>query len=650
MRHVVLLMPDVYPESLLSRSPEVVFIFHTVGFILSGLAIAVLAWLAWRTGRRRAWLERLSPFVLLAASYGVGAWGSLRGLFEPAASGGPFFFVTSAFLETAALAALAHAVLGRRRGWIMWLAPLFELAGLAAGQPLVHPIAVIALTGLAVTGIVRAHRHELRYEWVGLLLIGLAHLPMALIPASFSVILWSGVAALRLLGVASLALSIERRSEDLFVQVFVRLNLTFIFLAGIVMLLASHAERSRRMDFAGREVEDLAEFIRGHVMYYLQEGSPVEDVLGSSLILREVVAEFGHSPDLRMVRVRVRDDELRVRIDDEGMIEQELVVGVRGETSPPASSAFIVADVPIYLDDEPVGQVVLEETAQSVNRDMAQSILFIFLAFTSAVTIASAIIGAIVHEASETIRQQVQKIEHSERRLMQAAKLASIGELVSGVAHEINNPLGVIVSRVEYLHEEAADSQVQEELAKDLQVIGTQAHRIGRIVRDLLDFARPHPLDVRAVEVDAILKSVRSLVEARLRQSGVTLETDIPEHLPAVRGDPDRLEQVLINLINNATDAMPEGGTICVRAGKIAEHVRLSVSDTGIGIEEDDLERIFDPFYSKKEGEGTGLGLSVSYGIIRDHRGEIWAESTPGAGSTFHILLPIAERDEGYEA
>ncbi len=351
-----------------------------------------------------------------------------------------------------------------------------------------------------------------------------------------------------------------------------------------------------------------------------------------------------------MVRVRVRDDELRVRIDDEGMIEQELVVGVRGETSPPASSAFIVADVPIYLDDEPVGQVVLEETAQSVNRDMAQSILFIFLAFTSAVTIASAIIGAIVHEASETIRKQVQKIEQSERRLMQAAKLASVGELVSGVAHEINNPLGVIVSRVEYLHEEAADSQGQEELAKDLQVIGTQAHRIGHIVRDLLDFARPHPLDVRAVEVDAILDPVRRLVEARLRQSGVTLETDVPEHLPALRGDPDRLKQVLINLINNAADAMPEGGTICVRAGKIAEHVRLSVSDTGIGIEEDDLERIFDPFYSKKEGEGTGLGLSVSYGIIRDHRGEIWAESTPGAGSTFHILLPIAERDEGYEA
>ena len=124
----------------------------------------------------------------------------------------------------------------------------------------------------------------------------------------------------------------------------------------------------------------------------------------------------------------------------------------------------------------------------------------------------------------------------------------------------------------------------------------------------------------------------------------------MPEHLPALRGDPNRLEQVLINLINNATDAIPEGGTIRVRAEKIAKHVRLSVRDTGIGIEKDDLPRIFDPFFSKKEGNGTGLGLSVSYGIIRDHRGEIWVESTPGAGSTFYILLPTAERDEGYEA
>ena len=626
----------------MNLSPDVDFIFHTVGFILSGLAIAVIAWLVWRTRDFREWLERVPPFALFAASHGLGAWGSFGLLFDEAIleQSPALFFDGSHIFETAGLAALGHIVLRTRQASLLWLAPLVEIVSLFSGAPWVHPLVVVGLSGAVFTAMFRAHRVEARFEWLGMLLMGTAHVTVLLTTAPPSIGSWTVLSALRLLALVAFTLAIERRSGDLFVQVFVRLNLTFIFLAGILMLMASQAERSRRLDYARREVEDLAEFLRGHVIYYLQDGSSASDVLESPIILREAVAEFGHYPDLRSIRVSVRDLELRVSIDNEGMIAQELVSLSNVEPVGESASLITVAHVPIFLEGETIGAVVLEETARSVNRDMAQSILVIFAVFTSAVTIGSFIVGAIVYRASETIREQVDQIESSERRIIQAAKLASVGELVSGVAHEINNPLGVIVSRAEYLLEEIGEADGASELAEDLRVIDGQAQRISKIVQQLLEFARPHSIQFSAVSLEQIVEPVRRLVDARLRQSGIRFEEDIPDDLPALRGDRDRLEQVLLNLINNAADAMPDGGEIRLRAESKDSKVLVMVSDTGTGIDEEDLERIFDPFFSKKDGKGTGLGLSVSYGIIRDHHGEIWAESTPGTGSTFHILLP----------
>lgn len=626
----------------MNLSPDVDFIFHTVGFILSGLPVAVIAWLVWRTRDVPEWLERVPPFLLFAASHGLGAWGSLGLLFDGAMleRSPAVFFEGSHIFETAGLAALGHIVLRTRSASLLWLAPLVELVGLFSGASWVHPVVVVGLSGAAFIAIFRKHRVEARFEWLGMLMVGAAYVAVLLAPMPPSIGGWAVVSALRLLALVAFTLAIERRSGDLFVEVFVRLNLTFIFLAGILMLMASQAERSRRMEYARREVEDLAEFLRGHVMYYLQDGSSASDVLESPIILREAVAEFGHYPDLRSIRVSVRDLELRVSIDDEGMIDQELVSLSNVEPVGEAASSIIVARIPIFLDGDTIGAVVLEETARSVNRDMAQSILVIFAMFTSAVTTGSIIVGAIVYRASETIRKQVDQIESSERRIIQAAKLASVGELVSGVAHEINNPLGVIVSRAEYLLEEIDEGDGASELAEDLRVIDGQAQRISKIVRELLEFARPHTTQFSAVSLEEIVEPVRRLIDARLRQSGIRFEEDIPDDLPALLGDRDRLEQVLLNLINNAADAMPDGGEIRLHAEAQDSKVLVSLSDTGIGIDKEDLERVFDPFFSKKDGKGTGLGLSVSYGIIRDHDGEIWAESTPGTGSTFHIVLP----------
>ncbi|MFQ5791122.1 MAG: sensor histidine kinase, partial [Acidobacteriota bacterium] len=459
---------------------------------------------------------------------------------------------------------------------------------------------------------------------------------------------WDAYGVAIALGLTGLALSVERRSDDLFVQVFTRLNLTFIFLAGVLMALASQAERSKRMEFAGRQVEELAEFLRGHVMYYLSEGEPAQDILASPVILRQIVSGFGHYADLRMVRVQVLGEELELSIDEGGVVTQrQRTVSENPSDSARASPRVVVAELPIFYEDEPVGRVLLEETRESVNQEMAQSILVIFFAFTSAVTVASLIIGVIVFEASEKLKRQVKQIEQSERGLMQAAKLASIGELVSGVAHELNNPLGVIVSRTGYLRELMRDTlSSPRDMAEDLEAIDRQAHRISRIVRDLLGFARPHPLELGSVDVRDLVDQALHLTGGRVRQASLQVRKDIPADLPRLKADRDRLQQVLVNLINNAVDAMPKGGKLEFTARRQDGQILLSVSDTGVGIAEEDLKRIFDPFFSKKQGKGTGLGLSISYGIVRDHGGRIWAESRSGEGATFFVLLPAEARDE----
>ncbi len=272
--------------------------------------------------------------------------------------------------------------------------------------------------------------------------------------------------------------------------------------------------------------------------------------------------------------------------------------------------------------------------------DQAGVILVIFFACTSAVAVASLMIGMVVHGATEQLRQQVRQIEQSERQLMQAAKLASIGELVSGVAHEINNPLEVILSRTQYQSELVREGSGSDDLEEDLDAIGRQAQRINQIVQDLLSFSRPHPMTLRGVSLAEVVTRCLTLTGARLRATGVQTRVELPDSLQRVWADPDRLEQVLVNLVNNAIDAMSGAGELRIGARVQGDRVLLSVADTGEGIPEENLKRIFDPFFSTKPGKGTGLGLSISYGIVRDHGGSVWVESQPGEGSTFFISLP----------
>src|SRR6202789_4296650 len=228
-------------------------------------------------------------------------------------------------------------------------------------------------------------------------------------------------------------------------------------------------------------------------------------------------------------------------------------------------------------------------------------------------------------------------------KLMHTEKMAALGQLVSGVAHEVNNPLAAIVGFTDLLLENA---EVPENAKEDLHIILQEAQRTRVIVQNLLSFARQMPAQREPLQVNSVLRQTMKLRAYDFSNHGVELTEDYTEELPAVIGDPGQLQQVFLNIINNAYDAVQEtrrAGKIKIATTRRDRHVEISFRDNGPGISK--MDRIFDPFFTTKEvGKGTGLGLSICYGIIRAHNGEIIARNnTDGFGSTFVVRLPIAE-------
>lgn len=241
----------------------------------------------------------------------------------------------------------------------------------------------------------------------------------------------------------------------------------------------------------------------------------------------------------------------------------------------------------------------------------------------------------------QKVEERTRELRHSQRQLLQATKLASVGELAGGVAHQINNPAGIILMRASRLAQEIGQQRLSDEAQEDVQVIQRQVEKIHSVVSALVKFARQMPTELRPTDLNTVIRRAVALVEEPARNRGVKVILDLQE-LPQVAADGAQLEQVLVNLVNNGLDAMPRGGTLtfATRPGTAAG-VALSVSDTGSGIPADHLPRLFDPFFTTKEvGQGTGLGLSISYGIVQEHGGTIEVESEPGKGSRFTICLP----------
>ena len=279
------------------------------------------------------------------------------------------------------------------------------------------------------------------------------------------------------------------------------------------------------------------------------------------------------------------------------------------------------------------------------------------------------------------------QLKQTQEELIRTEKLASIGKFAAGVAHEVGNPLGAILGYTSILEKEETD---REEARDYLKRIEKEIERINRIVRELLDFARPSTFEIREVEVNKVVENTLSLLSYQKNFRNIETQLELQLDLPMVKGDESQLSQVFINIVLNAIDAMPTGGALRIRTeeyviensladpvpllgpprrkGDSAESdysrqrkmnplaviltkflkgdrvVRARISDTGIGIKKEDLERIFDPFFTTKSPDkGTGLGLSVSLRIVESMGGEMRVESEVGKGSAFEVYFPIAQ-------
>jgi two-component system NtrC family sensor kinase len=229
-----------------------------------------------------------------------------------------------------------------------------------------------------------------------------------------------------------------------------------------------------------------------------------------------------------------------------------------------------------------------------------------------------------------------------EDQLVQTEKLTSLGLLAAGVAHEVNTPLAVISNYIQMLAKQIpADDPRQ----KTIERIVKQTFRASEIVNNLLNFSRTGAAEFVAVDINSILEETLTLVQHPFKTAQVNVLKNYSDGLPSVLGSPTRLQQVFLNLFMNARDAMPGGGMLEVRTAAQNGSVEIEVTDTGMGIPAEHLHRIFDPFFTTKaSGRGTGLGLSVSYGIIKEHAGKIDVRSTPGKGTSFRLEFPVARK------
>jgi two-component system NtrC family sensor kinase len=245
------------------------------------------------------------------------------------------------------------------------------------------------------------------------------------------------------------------------------------------------------------------------------------------------------------------------------------------------------------------------------------------------------------------INSMSEELKTREEQLIQSKKLASLGVLTAGVTHELTNPVNNI-SMIAQTYAEVYDTLSREDRIGFMQKIEEETERIKDIIKNLLDFSKPKEANLSRADINAVIRKTLSLVQNMLNVSDIDAKLDLSVGLPAVFVDEHQIQQVIINLVVNAIQAMQPGGKLFIstHTGIAPDTIQIDVKDTGKGISAEFLPHIFDPFFSTKGVGGTGLGLSVSYGIIKNHKGTITVESAAGVGTTFTIELPIYKAEE----
>lgn len=646
---------------LFSHTPENRFIFSLFDLLLCGVIVLVIV---------RGWRARKSPFSAGNRLFLLLAFLCLGGSFGlEAVSAGAFFFLRvrlpespvdllfHAFQASAWVLMIASTYApanGRPRlvnptslpGWLLFL----PFASWLAVAPLKVTVALdltnLILVGAAFIGL-RRRPGERRMFVTGA--IGLVFVAATLQLSSgltsdvrASLILWNGEQAAWSFSLFAFALGIGEASRDLFDKVFVRLQIAFILLASLMILVITQTEKADYLAGIRDRSRALAEFVRDNVDYLRKQEDPLAVIVEREDFLQRAILGFGNLPELKVIRIGADSETATFEIADNG----EIYSGLDTNVSPSrleSEEYFLIHALPLAAARK--GTVEFYGTREFIDRHIRKRIVLIFSLFTGMVMLSTVMIGLVVRGASTVIHNQAQEIENAQQQLAQTSKLAAIGELAAGVAHEINNPATTILSMASFwLSEENGGRATCD--AEDVREVMDQAQRIADITGDLLTFSRRQALNIKPTPIDNIITNSLRLIDDSLTASRISVEKNVEPGL-RVLADEGALVRALENLFRNAIDAMPAGGVLRIKAASENSRnsrIRIEVADTGIGIKKEDLPRIFDPFFTTKEvGRGTGLGLSIVHGIIKEHQGTISVESEPGAGATFTVILPAEE-------
>lgn len=661
---------------LANRTPETQFILNLFHSLLAGLTLLVLLhrFRGRRSWLRMSWGDRILPlgfflvvihFVVLSLYFGIKfflhkelEWPGV----EPLSQGflaGSVLVVIAGYMQSAE---------GKEKHWIRWilygsaavaiivLAELFYSLKMTPGEGphsagmLINDLIVLAGLVLGLRAVSKTEREGRRATLFALAAIGSAVLLQSLflfLPQHAGILLWNLEKHLLSAALLAFAWAAGERSHNLLDRVFVRLNLTFIVLASLIMLVTAGMEKYQYFRLSEERSMDLAEFLRGHVLYYREQGDSLESIFEHPQVLRRVVVEFGTLPELRVVNVYLDGQRASLRYSQDWEIKEEITPVTAGQdqdSDMQLPGSFRMIRLPIQDGTNRNDRIEFISTMDYINQYIGKYIILIYSLFTVMVGVASLIIGIIVTDTDRRLQRQYTELQETQQQLAQAGKLASIGELTGGMAHEINTPVTSILALASHLSEGRHSASLAPSQRQSLEVIVQQSQRVAKIVGNLLAFSRQSRMELSQVDVGEVLDTALTLIQHRVKNGDIRLVREIDPALPQILGDAGRLTEVFVNLLNNAIDSMPVGGTISVRALGTTENgggIRVEVTDTGCGIPAESLNRIFDPFFTTKEpGKGTGLGLSISHGIVKDHGGKIWTYSQVGAGTKFTVVLP----------